>query len=162
MSGYYFPMFVDISKKRILVIGGGKIAARRVRTLLKFAEHIEVTALEICDEMKAILEEETTKEEPQVVWDARKIIEEDLDGTSHFLDGADIVLTATDDRELNQTIVSACRMRNILVNTADDRSLCDFYFPAVTEKDGVVIGMNSGGKSPKMVKKIREYLEKYC
>ena len=122
MGGYYFPMFVDISTKRILVIGGGKIAARRVRTLLKFAEHIEVTAPEI--------------------W-------------------ADIVLTATDDRELNQKIVSACRMRKILVNTADDKSLCDFFFPAVTEKDGVVIGMNSGGKSPKTVRKVREYLEKY-
>ena len=58
MGGYYFPMFVDISTKRILVIGGGKIAARRVRTLLKFAEHIEVTAPEICDEMKDILKEE--------------------------------------------------------------------------------------------------------
>ena len=54
MGGYYFPMFVDISTKRILVIGGGKIAARRVRTLLKFAEHIEVTAPEICDEMKCL------------------------------------------------------------------------------------------------------------
>ena len=121
MGGYYFPMFVDISTKRILVIGGGKIAARRVRTLLKFAEHIEVTAPEICDEMKDIL----------------------------------------NDRELNQKIVSACRMRKILVNTADDKSLCDFFFPAVTEKDGVVIGMNSGGKSPKTVRKVREYLEKY-
>ena len=131
MGGYYFPMFVDISTKRILVIGGGKIAARRVRTLLKFAEHIEVTAPEICDEMKDIL------------------------------NGADIVLTAADDRELNQKIVSACRMRKILVNTADDKSLCDFFFPAVTEKDGVVIGMNSGGKSPKTVRKVREYLEKY-
>lgn len=61
MGGYYFPMFVDISTKRILVIGGGKIAARRVRTLLKFAEHIEVTAPEICDEMKDILKEEEKK-----------------------------------------------------------------------------------------------------
>ena len=65
MGGYYFPMFVDISTKRILVIGGGKIAARRVRTLLKFAEHIEVTAPEICDEMKDILKEEEKKEVPQ-------------------------------------------------------------------------------------------------
>ena len=151
MGGYYFPMFVDISTKRILVIGGGKIAARRVRTLLKFAEHIEVTAPEICDE----------KEVPQAVWSSRKVLEEDLKDTSDFLNGADIVLTATDDRELNQKIVSACRMRKILVNTADDKSLCDFYFPAVTEKDGVVIGMNSGGKSPKTVRKVREYLEKY-
>ena len=152
MGGYYFPMFVDISTKRILVIGGGKIAARRVRTLLKFAEHIEVTAPEICDEKKEV---------PQAVWSSRKVLEEDLKDTSDFLNGADIVLTATDDRELNQKIVSACRMRKILVNTADDKSLCDFFFPAVTEKDGVVIGMNSGGKSPKTVRKVREYLEKY-
>ena len=153
MGGYYFPMFVDISTKRILVIGGGKIAARRVRTLLKFAEHIEVTAPEICDEMKDILKEEEKKEVPQAVWSSRKVLEEDLKDTSDFLNGADIVL--------NQKIVSACRMRKILVNTADDKSLCDFFFPAVTEKDGVVIGMNSGGKSPKTVRKVREYLEKY-
>ena len=147
MGGYYFPMFVDISTKRILVIGGGKIAARRVRTLLKFAEHIEVTAPEICDEMKDILKEEEKKEVPQAVWSSRKVLEEDLKDTSDFLNGADIVLTATDDRELNQKIVSACRMRKILVNTADDKSLCDFYFPAVTEKDGVVIGRIPVGKA---------------
>ena len=64
MSGYYFPMFVDISTKRILVIGGGKLR-QEVRTLLKFAEHIEVTAPEICDEMKDILKEEERKEVPQ-------------------------------------------------------------------------------------------------
>ena len=102
MGGYYFPMFVDISTKRILVIGGGKIAARRGRTLLKFAEHIEVTAPEICDEMKDILKEEEKKEVPQAVWSSRKVLEEDLKDTSDFLNGADIVLTATDDRELNQ------------------------------------------------------------
>lgn len=159
MSRYYFPMFVDISKKRILVIGGGNIAARRVHTLLKFADHIEVIAPEICEEMKKIMEKEIQKETPQVVWNCRKISGEDLEGAASFLDGVDIVLSATDDRKLNRKIVSACRVRNILVNTADDKSICDFYFPAVTEKDGVVIGLNSSGKSPKTVRKIREYLE---
>lgn len=142
------------------MIGGGKIAARRVRTLLKFAEQIELISPAIGKEMRMILEEEEKKEVPQVVWNVRKITPEDIEETSHFLNGADMVLTATNDRELNKKIVSACRMRNILVNTADDKSLCDFYFPAVTEKDGIIIGMNSGGKSPKTVRKIREYIEK--
>ena len=62
-----------IFDKRILMIGRGKIAARRVRTLLKFAEHIEVTAPEICDEMKDILKEEEKKEVPQAVWSSRKV-----------------------------------------------------------------------------------------
>ena len=69
------------------------------------------------------------------------------------------MLTATDDRNLNRKITEACKIRNILVNTADDKSRCDFYFPAVTEKDGVVIGMNSSGKNPKAVREVREYLE---
>ncbi len=159
MDRYYFPMFVDISQKKILVIGGGKIAARRVRTLLKFADHIEVTAPAICKEMKEILEKEAQKEIRQVRWNCRKVGEEDLKESSDFLTGAEIVLTATDDRNLNRKITEACKIRNILVNTADDKSRCDFYFPAVTEKDGVVIGMNSSGKNPKAVREVREYLE---
>lgn len=65
---------------------------------------------------------------PQAVWSSRKVLEEDL--KIHLIfEWVDIVLTTTDDRAESK-IVSACRMRKILVNTADDKSLCDFYFPA--------------------------------
>ena len=70
----------------------GENCGKKVRTLLKFAEHIEVTAPEICDEMKDILKEEERKEVPQTMWSSRKVLEEDLKDTSDFLNGADIVL----------------------------------------------------------------------
>lgn len=171
MGEYYFPMFVDISEKRVLVIGGGKIAARRVRTLLKFTEHIVVAAPEIGEEMRALFEERglaaeqpqmrseaAAEESPGLIWECRRISGRELEA-GELPGNPDIVLTATNDRELNRAVVAECRKRKILVNTADDKTLCDFYFPAVTEKDGVVIGLNSGGKSPAAVRKIREYLE---
>ena len=63
MGEYYFPMFVDISEKQVLVIGGGRIAARRVRTLLRFTGHIVVAAPEIGEEMRALFEERGLAEE---------------------------------------------------------------------------------------------------
>lgn len=171
MGEYYFPMFVDISEKRVLVIGGGRIAARRVRTLLRFTGHIVVAAPEIGEEMRALFEERGLAEEQSqmcpkaaaeerlgLIWERRRISAREL--AEGALPGKpDIVLTATDDRELNRAVVEECRKRKIPVNTADDKTLCDFYFPAVAEKDGVVIGLNSGGKSPAAVRKLREYLE---
>lgn len=165
-------MFVDISEKRVLVIGGGKIAARRVRTLLKFTEHIVVVSPELGEEMRALFEERglaavqpemraaeaESEQPPGPVWECRRISGQELEAGA-FPGNPDIVLTATNDRELNRSVVEECRKRKILVNTADDKTLCDFYFPAVTEKDGIVIGLNSGGKSPAAVRKIREYLD---
>lgn len=71
-----------------------------------------------------------------------------------------MVLVATNDHELNHAIVKACKKRGVLVNTCDDKSQCDFYFPAVTEVDGIVIGLNSGGKDPKKVREVRKKIEK--
>lgn len=154
----YFPMFVDLSEKRVLVIGGGVIAARRIRTLLKFVKRITVIAPEINEELKELMEQD---EESRICYIRKQIFEEMLLGEEgNPVKGMELVLTATNDRKLNAAVVKACRKEGILVNTADDKSLCDFYFPSVLEKDGVIIGLNSGGKNPGCVKRMREYLEK--
>ena len=59
--------------------------------------------------------------------------------------GAQIVLAATDDREVNRRIWEECQAAGIIVNVADDKSLCDFYFPSVVMTDDAVIGINCGG-----------------
>lgn len=154
----YFPMFVDLSEKRVLVIGGGVIAARRIRTLLKFVKRITVIAPEINEELREIIEKD---EESRICYIRQRIFEEMLFWEEENpIKGMEIVLTATNDRKLNAAVVKACRKEKILVNTADDKSLCDFYFPSVLEQDGVTIGLNSGGKNPGCVKRMREYLEK--
>jgi len=147
MEKMYFPMFVDISDKKIVVVGGGNIAARRVRTLLDFAEDITVVSPEICEKLR-ILREVSGLQVIERGW-----MEEDLEG-------AQIVLAATDRKELNAKIVRFCREHQILVNTADDKSMCDFYFPSIIKKDPVIIGINSSGSSPAKVKETRLKLER--
>lgn len=152
MEHTYFPMFVDISDRKILVVGGGAIAARRVRTLLLFAAEITVAAPDICPAMQQLLQER------RVSW---------IRGTyeKSMLAEKDFVLTATDNHEVNRQVVADCRCaqqkenRRILVNSADDKTLCDFYFPSVVQTGDVVIGINSSGRHPENVRKARKKIE---
>lgn len=149
----YFPLFVDISEWKILVFGGGKIAARRVKILLQFGKNITVAAPEICADL------EDLRQKKKIIWIQKAYCKE-------LLSGADMVLAATDCRETNREIVSACHelereeQRKIMVNTADDKSLCDFFFPSVVRKEEITIGINSAGKDCQKVKMTRKEIEK--
>lgn len=156
MSEFFFPMFVKISDQNVFVIGGGQIAARRVATLLRFTKRITLVSKECSLEMQKLLEMN-----PEICYISRKLDVNDLEngGYESLLEGADMVLTATNQRDLNASIVHWCKENGILVNTADDKTLCDFYFPSVVEKDGVLIALNSGGESPSRVKRLRKRIE---
>lgn len=149
----YFPMFVDISGMKIVVIGGGNIAARRIRTLLQFASDITVISPEAMEAVRQL------EAQGRIRWIPRGYRTEDIQG-------ADMVLAATNDKPLNEQIVRDCREaeqhrgRKILVNAASDKALCDFYFPSIIKQDDIVIGINSGGKDPGKVKAVRERLER--
>lgn len=145
MKHSHFPLYIDITDKHILVVGAGKIAIRRIQTLLKFQTDITVAAPEIHPEILALAS--------YISVIKREYKTEDLAGR-------DIVLACTDSGEVNRRIADECRERGILVNTADNKELCDFYFPSVIVKDEVVIGINAGGKDHRIVKETREYLEK--
>ncbi len=153
MGKKYFPMFVDLTEKKIVVIGGGTIATRRVCTLLPFVSQIEVVAPEATVE----LQELSCKGE--ITW---KQCEYDYE---HIKD-ADIVLAATDRPEINHRIKAECEQlkaetgRKILVNIADDRNLCDFYFPGIVQAGEIVVGINAGGRNHGLVKAIREKIQK--
>ena len=153
MDKAYFPLFVDISGMKVMVIGGGKIAARRVDTLIHFASNITVIAPEITGSLAAL------NETGRIRCVGRQYKKGDVAE-------ADMVLAATDNRQLNDSIAAECKTleqesgRKILFNAADDKNLCDFYFPSVVIKDDIVIGINSGGHNPGKVKQVREKLEK--
>ena len=146
MRKAYFPMFMDISEKKILVIGGGQIAARRIKTLLRFAEDIKVVAPRICEELREL------EQQGKIVWVKRGWVEADAEGM-------DIVLAAADSRAVNHRAVVFCNESGILVNSADDKKKCDFYFPAIVEKDDLIIGIGANGENPAKVKAARQQLE---
>lgn len=147
MERPYFPMFIDLTDRKIFVAGGGRIARRRMEALVKFGADIHVTAPQVCPEIALLAEEGKIK----------TILREYRPSD---LDGMDFAIAATDDREVNRAVYEECRKRGIPVNVADDKTLCDFYFPALVLTDDVVIGIGSGGESPGRVKEVRQRIEK--
>ena len=107
MKHRYFPLYIDISRKDILVAGAGKIALRRIKTLLKFESHITVVGKEVHQEL-CFLAEST---------DCIRVIQRQFEPED--LEGRDMVFACTDSRDVNREIVKACRKRGILVNAAD-------------------------------------------
>ena len=147
MERPYFPMFIDLTDRKIFVAGGGRIARRRIEALVKFGADIHVAAPQVCPEIALLAGEGKIK----TVF--REYRPSDLDGM-------DFAIAATDDREVNRAVYEECRKRGIPVNVADDKTLCDFYFPALVLTDDVVIGIGSGGESPGRVKEVRQRIEK--
>lgn len=147
MERPYFPMFIDLTDRKIFVAGGGRIARRRVEALVKFGADIHVAAPRVCPEIALLAKEGKVK---TVLREYRP----------SDLDGMDFAIAATDAREVNRAVYAECRKRGIPVNVADDKTLCDFYFPALVLTDDVVIGIGSGGESPGRVKEVRQRIEK--
>ena len=142
----FFPLFVDISEKKIVVIGGGAIATRRVKTLLPFEPQIVVVAPEVTGDL-----EELEKEEKITIFH-REYQREDIYD-------AWMVLAATNDPELNNGIYSVAKCLGALVNVASNQEKCDFHFPGVIRKDPYVIGINGSGKDHKGTAELRKQIE---
>ena len=145
----YFPIFIDLSDKEILMVGGGTVAARRVKSLCGFARQVTVVAPAICDAIRDLQTEYPVK-----------MVQEPF--AEALLDSADrfgMVLAATDDAALNERIAQMCHARGILVNIASRKEACDFYFPSIIRRDPVVIGINASGLDHGLVKRTREELE---
>jgi len=147
--GKYFPLFISLENKNILIVGAGNIAMRRLETLLSFVNvkdsgNIAVVAPNFLKSGKPLLD--------RVVYLERCFEEADLKGR-------DIVLISTNDAEENRRIAKLCEERGILKNVSTDQSLCDFFFPSTVELDDIVIGINSGGKNPAATKATRIRIE---
>lgn len=143
----YFPLFINLEKKKILVFGAGKVALRRVRTLTSFHPSVMVIAREIPGELQEAWE--LLKKSGDVMVKEKAFSLEDLKG-----DQEDIplfVLAATNEPEINREITMHCRKRGILVNNASDVSQCDFYFPAVAFGGGTVAGITGNGHNHREV-----------
>ena len=142
----YFPLYVDLSDKDILFVGGGAIAARRIAVLQSFADYITIVAPEADGSILVLTEA------GKVSWIMRAFEEEDLEGR-------DVVFAATDNKELNAQIASMCREKGILVNAASDRELCDFYFPGIVRQGETVVGVSTSGNDHKKARRVRERIQ---
>ncbi|MCI7660662.1 precorrin-2 dehydrogenase/sirohydrochlorin ferrochelatase family protein [Flintibacter sp.] len=139
----YFPLFIDLNQKQGLVVGGGPVAARKIRTLLPYGPHLTVCAPSVLPELEA-LPGLTLRREPF---------------SPAFLEDAFFVIAATDDQELNSRIARLCRERNIPVNVADPGTESTFLFPSVVRRGPLTVGISTGGKSPSAAHYLKEQIE---
>ena len=136
----YLPVWLDISNKHILIIGGGRIAARKLSALSMFTDKITILAIEICEDIRQTGFKQITKEYH-----------------FHDLHHYSIVYACTSNRTVNAQIKSDAVKLGILVNVVDDPGLCDFITPAVFKKDYLTIAVSSNGIN---VKKAIEWRNK--
>lgn len=142
----FFPMFVDLSDKKIIVVGGGNIATRRVKTLLQFTRNITVIAPNMTFELTEL--GKTGKIET-IVRPVKR---------SDFTD-AYMVLATTNDWKINEEIYRICKAEGIYVNVSDSKEKCDFYFPGVYVQEELVIGITASGHDHKKARKVRIAIE---
>lgn len=142
----YFPLFFDLTAQRVLVVGGGSVALRKVQLLERAGAAITVVAPEMApeiDERAAAKRIETLR---------REFLPQDLEG-------ARLVIVATSRRAVNRWVASLCEARAIPVNVVDDRQASRVIVPAIVDRDPVLIAISSAGASPVLARRLRERLE---
>lgn len=146
----YFPIFINLHDKPVLIVGAGKVASRRARVLASFEAGITVVAPVGTGAMEQLAEEGA------VVWQRRRFDPADLAGKQ-------MVIAATNDNCLNERIVNLCRKKKIPVNHAGDKNQCDFYFPGIVKQGSVVAGLctsgNDPGKTARLTRQLKEWLK---
>ncbi len=142
----YFPAFIKLDNKKILIVGGGFIAYEKLDHLLDFTKDITIIALELSDEMSSRIEKENLKYEKRAyeVGDIKD---------------ASVVIVAVDDIPLQAEIFKESKEYNCLCNSVDSVDYCDFIFPSYIKKDDLTIAISTSGASPAMAKHLKLYLK---
>jgi len=143
----YFPMFMQMHKVKVLVVGGGKIAAEKLEKLLDFTQEITVIALRIDEEAQSLIDTHSLSLNKRAY-------------KTGDIEGFDMVIVATDTTRLHQAIYEESRGSRIFVNSVDNIEYCDFIFPSYVKKDDLTIAFSTGGASPAFAKQIRQHFEK--
>lgn len=143
-----YPVFLKLHELNLLLVGGGNVGLEKLHSLLSNSPdtHITIVAPSFLDRVR-----EMATEYPHVKLVERKFEE-------HDLEEKDLVVCATDDKELHANIKHLCHERGILVNVADTPDLCDFYLGSIVQKGQLKIAISTNGKSPTAAKRIREVL----
>lgn len=148
-----FPLFFKLADRKVLIVGGGDVALRKADLLSRAGAAITVIAPDICDELQALL---THSESNEIINKHQLIFAE---YNKSYMAGARIIIAGTDDEALNHQVHADATELNIPVNVVDTPPLCDFIFPAIVDRNPIVIGISSNGKAPVLARLLRARLE---
>lgn len=144
----YYPIYIDIEDRDVVIIGGGNVCARKAETMMKYGARVTVVSPEFTDEIE------------QWARDGKLTIHRKHYDASD-LENANIVIASTDDQLVNEQVAADCRQRRIPVNVVDVTPLCEFIVPAIVESGSIQIAVSTGGKSPALARTLKEDLQRF-
>lgn len=144
----YLPIFLDLAGRPALVVGGGSVAARKVRLLRRAGAAITVVAPHLCDELSGL------EQEKHIRFLQRKFQDEDVCDVA-------LIIAATDNRSVNRKIYDLAQARHIPVNVVDSPDQCSFIMPSIIDRSPVQIAVSTGGTSPVLARLLRAKLESF-
>lgn len=139
----YYPIFLDLRGKPVVVVGAGKVALRKTRGLVEAGARVTVVA---------------PRWEPEFERLPVRLLRRGFEPAD--LEGAFLAFTATDDREVNRAAAQAARERGIPVNVADRRAECDFLVPSRLRRGPLQVAVSTGGEDPSRAVAVRRRIEK--
>ena len=143
----YYPIFLDLKGKVILVVGGGRVAQRKVEALLDSGAEIRIVSSKLTESLNKLV----------ALRDLDCLNDEFQD---KHLEDVFLVIAATDDRELNHRISDIAKKKGLLVNAVDQPSDCNFIVPSIVRQGDLQIAVSTSGKSPALARKLRKQLDK--
>jgi precorrin-2 dehydrogenase / sirohydrochlorin ferrochelatase len=141
-----FPLFLKLEGKRCLVVGAGLIGLEKVESLLRCGASIRVIAPQAVERVQQL------SSRGDIEWLARSFAPEDAAG-------CDLIIAATNDRQVNQAVFAEASRRSILCNTADDPPLCDFFFGSIVQRGDLQIAISTAGQSPALAQRLRREID---
>jgi len=142
----YFPAFLQLNDKKVLLIGGGNIALEKLERLLDFTNELKVIALELSPSMQALVDKRDLE------YEVRAYEKGDIKEFS-------IVIIAVDDIALQAEIFEESKEYKCLCNAVDSVDYCDFIFPSYVKEDDLTIAISTSGASPAFAKHFKRYIK---
>ncbi len=144
---FAYPVALDVTAKKCVVVGGGKVATRKTKGLFKAGARVFVVSPYLSEQLQELVETQA------IQW-----IEDEYN--DKYLKGSFLVVAATNERQINHHIAEYCRTQKILVNTVDSAEDSDFIVNACVRRGDLTLSVSTNGKSPALARKIREDLSK--
>src|SRR5689334_21112995 len=143
----FYPVYLNLSGKRVLIIGGGEVAERKIESLLETGASILVATPGVTSRIALLAAE-------------KRIDLHRRNYKTANCSGAAFVVSATDDSAVSETVCRDAHAAGALVNTADQPALCDFIMPAVVRRGDIAIAISTGGTSPGLAARLRQKIAK--
>jgi precorrin-2 dehydrogenase/sirohydrochlorin ferrochelatase len=141
-----YPIILILKNKPVTVIGGGKVAERKITSLIDTGARITVVAPEATEKIKSLAEGK------RLVFKQKNFSDDDIEG--NFL-----VFVSTDSNEVNHRVSRVAREKGVLVNCVDTPEECDFFVPSFFRRGSLTLAVSTGGKIPALAKKISRELQ---